>query len=310
MAILSVKFLLYAVALLGGLVATFVGAMALAGDPQPTLVAIGLGAAGASSLCLWLAWRRDRVTFMRFVAVMSLIVGMVALMVLIEWDRIVVGAALILSVAAVLGAIAGLWLLRYYRAEDPVPDLLRELFDESAILERLDVQIVLYVSSREVAPLGTLEARIYLQNCCRGPRRIKAGLSPKRARLWSGGGPLRVPPPESWELGAAEVGYLSIPVQAVEDAEGSFDLWLELSVGGSRGERIRKRRARELSLRWPWWFRLIGLLGGHLLFGGGARARIRVAPDASPGEADPTEGSRWHRLYWLDEDAGSRVEPR
>lgn len=293
----TIKFALYAVALCCAAVALFLGGVILGPDPESTPLVIFFGATAISALCLWLSWRWDRVTFVRFSAVMSLIAGLIAAMVLIEWDTIVTGAVVVLGIAVVIGAASGWWLWRYYRSKDPVPDVLRELFDDKLIMERLDVQIAYLISSTVIAPLGTVEARIYLQNCCRGPRRVKAALSPERPRWWKPSGPLRVPAAESFELQSAEVGYLSIPIQASEDAEGTFDLWLELAIHGSRGDRIRKRRARELSLRWPWWFRFLGLLGGHLLFGGGAKARIEIDPEASLGNADPTEGTRWHRLY-------------
>jgi hypothetical protein len=298
MDILSAKFGLYFVGLISAVVVLAASVPLWAeGDGSAITLAVVAGAAILSVLCLWGAWRYDPVSFARFAAVASLLSGLFAIILLWQWDRILVGAVVVLALSAVVGIGIGRWLWRYHHADDPVPDVLSELFDRSLIMERLDIQIVYALSEARLSPLGATELQIYLQNCCAGPRRVEAKLRTRRAGWKRPRGSLRLPPSESFELGGGEAGYLSVPVQASEDADGAFDVVLELHVRGSRGARIRKWRAPALPTHYPWWFSILALAGGQLLIGGGAKARIEVAADGSPGDADVTAGSRWHALF-------------
>lgn len=280
-----VKLAVYAGAVFWALFALGMGHTAFAG-PNVDAVAASLTVVSAAlgALSLHVAHRLDRITFLKFVSLIGLVVALIVGAVAHESESIG-GTSIALGVAGGLLALFGaIQLLRHDRTADPVPDVLRGMFPEPNIVERDGVQIVGTIASVTLAPGGLAEVRVHLQNCWDGVRRVRVGLEPTRSPF-RGRGSIAANGPLEVELGPCEVGHVALACRASDDARGDFSIWLAVRVCGSQGERARRRGAQELSVRWPWWFTILALPWG-IVYGGGARLRVRVAP----GEAASTTG--------------------
>jgi hypothetical protein len=290
-----VKLLVYAGATFFSLVGVGLASGAFAGAVvEPVLAALALACGLLGALSAFVAARLDRITFLRFVAVVGLVISLIVGALLLEAESVGAATLALGGAAALVAAYAGLQLWRYYRTSDPVPDVLRGLFDEAAIMERSGIQLAGIAQPASVAPGSALEVRVYVQNCWDGPRRVRVELAAQRP-LFRGRGRLQPNGPADVELRPCEAGHISFTCTATHDAAGPFDIWMSMSASGSRGERVRRRTATPLSVKWPLWFTLLALPWG-IVHGGGARVRIHVRADGPRG-APPTNGPVWTPLW-------------
>ncbi len=204
-----------------------------------------------------------------------------------------------LAIASVPAAVACGWrLIRDQHGHEPLPNLLREMFGRSSILEIDGIQFIL-VAPKTIAPDQRARIRLHLQNCWDHPRTVTLDLHQER-RLSLNRAGVHAPDEIVVVVPPAVTGVLHIPVSVDAEARGRYRLQASVGVEGERGTRIRRWRAKAVTTAVPAWATALGALGGILVWGGGLKVDLQVKRKGPPGDG-PAE-VEWEPL-WAPEGA-------
>ena len=273
----------YVLVTLSLFVAGFALAVVLGDAPGRTQAsAVFAVAAVIGGLGLYVEARRDLYAFSMYVTVLAslMLVGSGAVAVMFGGSRSV--SIPVAMAAFAVGAATLRYILRSQFGKDAVPNVLRQRFQDHEIFELQDVQFSFTRNYRVGAVNRPASACIHVQNCLDEERTVRVRLVDKAA-LFSGVGRLIFVQPDPVRLGPGEVGEVTIPVRASDDARGELDLYWSAKISGARGRRLRKWRAQGVPPRIPPWLTLaMGgfafLFGGLVAWGGGVKFRFQVSP--------------------------------
>jgi hypothetical protein len=192
-------------------------------------------------------------------------------------------ALVVSGLLAILFLTSFLYLLYNQFRDGEVPNVLRERFGRSNVVEVDGVQMSVLTGGTTVVHGGHIESvRVVLQNCWDAPREAVVRLSEDTRIFLGKSGDILFPDETEISLGPAEVVAVKIPIAAEPDARGRFSIDLRLDVSGRGGERVRPWRAGGLSRPVPWWVILLLAPVGALVWGGGIKIKVSARPQEAP----------------------------
>jgi hypothetical protein len=219
--------------------------------------------------------RRDLYAFCQYALVTAVLFG------------IAVGGALVLGTSGGIalwllealvvagGALSARYVFQVHFSKDTVPDVLRQKFSESAIVEGSGVQWAAVVNVAEIPKTGLGTLSLIFQNCFDTAREVSIDHYVGN-RLIDESSPLRAAPLETFELPGGEVVKVTIPIGSCCKLATDVELLTVPVAKGKGGLRIRRRRARDAFRRRSTAERLLLLAIGVVTWGGGLRVRLRL----------------------------------
>lgn len=225
------------------------------------------------TICLMLQAKRDLYTVCLFTSVTGFLIAFICGAVVLygtEPHPITVGIA---GIGAILMIASIVYIGWSEYGTDKMPNILRQHFRRSSIVEADGVQFVSFHTGQHVSPGESFKIVLFLQNCWNAERTVRFSLESESNKS------LIYPQETEFFLPPGAVMKVSIPVQAMQNIIGQFSLLGGVRVNRGEGSRIRRWHAQGHTPPISTTMRVLALVLTKHFFGrGGLKFEGQIMP--------------------------------